>query len=120
MQPGEPFALNRMMKITDETEVYRALLLGPDCIDKRPRQPEQVRGLCLGDAFPGQRFDARCVRENQVAGLQATSVVSTGYGNAAQPLAKLGVLGPTRMDYPGAMGAVRAVARYVGQILMES
>jgi hypothetical protein len=24
------------------------------------------------------------------------------------------------MDYPGTMGAVRAVARYVGQILMES
>ena len=32
----------------------------------------------------------------------------------------IGVLGPTRMDYPGTMGAVRAVARYVGQILMES
>ena len=58
--------------------------------------------------------------ENRVAGLEATSVVSTGYGNPAQPLAKLGVLGPTRMDYPGTMGAVRAVARYVGQILMES
>jgi heat-inducible transcriptional repressor len=58
--------------------------------------------------------------ENQVAGLEATSVVSTGYGSTATPLAKLGVLGPTRMDYPGTMGAVRAVARYVGQILMES
>ena len=58
--------------------------------------------------------------ENQVAGLHATSVVSMGYGSAGQPLAKLGVLGPTRMDYPGTMGAVRAVARYVGQILMES
>jgi heat-inducible transcriptional repressor len=30
------------------------------------------------------------------------------------------VVGPTRMDYPGTMGAVRAVARYVGQILAES
>ena len=58
--------------------------------------------------------------ENPVAGLQATSVVSTGYGSEAEPLAKLGVLGPTRMDYPGTMGAVRAVARDVGQILMES
>jgi heat-inducible transcriptional repressor len=47
-------------------------------------------------------------------------VVSTGYGSADQPVAKLGVLGPTRMDYPGTMGAVRAVARYVGQILAES
>jgi heat-inducible transcriptional repressor len=58
--------------------------------------------------------------ENMVEGLQSTSVVSTGYGAGDQVLAKLAVLGPTRMDYPGAMGAVRAVARYVGQILAES
>ena len=37
-----------------------------------------------------------------------------------EAVAKLGVVGPTRMDYPGTMGAVRAVARYVGQILAES
>jgi heat-inducible transcriptional repressor len=30
------------------------------------------------------------------------------------------VVGPTRMDYPGTIGAVRAVARYVGQILASS
>jgi len=53
-------------------------------------------------------------------GLQGASVVSTGYGARGQAVAKLGVLGPTRMDYPGTMGAVRAVARYVGQILGES
>jgi heat-inducible transcriptional repressor len=55
--------------------------------------------------------------ENPVEGLQSTSMVATGYGAGDQPLASLGVLGPTRMDYPTAMGAVRAVARYVGQIL---
>jgi len=55
--------------------------------------------------------------ENQVDGLQSTSMVATGYGSGDQALARLGVLGPTRMDYPTAMGAVRAVARYVGQIL---
>jgi heat-inducible transcriptional repressor len=43
--------------------------------------------------------------------------VAVGYGTGDQALARLGVLGPTRMDYPTAMGAVRAVARYVGQIL---
>jgi heat-inducible transcriptional repressor len=55
--------------------------------------------------------------ENQVEGLQSTSLVAAGYGSGEQALARLGVLGPTRMDYPTAMGAVRAVARYVGQIL---
>jgi heat-inducible transcriptional repressor len=74
----------------------------------------------LGETTEPAILTVRIGSENQVAGLHATSVVSTGYGNAAQPLAKLGVLGPTRMDYPGTMGAVRAVARYVGQILMES
>jgi heat-inducible transcriptional repressor len=74
----------------------------------------------LGEATDPAILTVRIGSENPVAGLQATSVVSTGYGNTAQPLAKLAVLGPTRMDYPGAMGAVRAVARYVGQILMES
>jgi heat-inducible transcriptional repressor len=29
------------------------------------------------------------------------------------------VVGPTRMDYPGSMAAVRAVARYVSRILDE-
>ena len=74
----------------------------------------------LGEATDPAILTVRIGAENPVAGLQATSVVSTGYGNTAQPLAKLAVLGPTRMDYPGTMGAVRAVARYVGQILMES
>jgi heat-inducible transcriptional repressor len=74
----------------------------------------------LGEATDPAILTVRIGSENPVAGLQATSVVSTGYGNTAQPLAKLAVLGPTRMDYPGTMGAVRAVARYVGQILMES
>jgi heat-inducible transcriptional repressor len=74
----------------------------------------------LGEATEPAILTVTIGSEHRVAGLEATSVVSTGYGNPTQPLAKLGVLGPTRMDYPGTMGAVRAVARYVGQILMES
>jgi len=73
----------------------------------------------------GEVQDAETVRvsigeENVHEGLWTASVVSTGYGTEfGTPLAGLGVLGPTRMDYPGTMGAVRAVARYVGQILAE-
>ncbi|WP_214322031.1 heat-inducible transcriptional repressor HrcA [Nonomuraea sediminis] len=52
--------------------------------------------------------------------LRGTSVVATGYGSGNNQLARLGVLGPTRMDYPVTMGAVRAVARYVSQILAAS
>nr|WP_209436265.1 heat-inducible transcriptional repressor HrcA [Kocuria subflava] len=47
--------------------------------------------------------------------LVETSVVATGYG--PQESAKVGVLGPTRMDYPHTMAAVRAVARYLSRVL---
>ena len=63
---------------------------------------------------------ALTVRIGAETGLEGTSVVSAAYGAGGQAVAKLGVLGPTRMDYPGTMGAVRAVARYVGRILGES
>ncbi len=52
--------------------------------------------------------------------LATTSVVATGYGPGEQVLATLGVVGPTRMDYPGSMAAVNAVARYVSQILSDA
>jgi heat-inducible transcriptional repressor len=74
----------------------------------------------LGESTDAAMLTVRIGAENPVEGLRATSVVSTGYGGGDQVLAKLGVLGPTRMDYPGTMGAVHAVARYVGEILMES
>ena len=62
---------------------------------------------------PERRLTVRIGHENAVRGAAATSVVATGYGPGEEALAKLGILGPTRMDYPGTMGAVRAVARYV-------
>jgi heat-inducible transcriptional repressor len=74
----------------------------------------------LGESSDQESLTVRIGSENQVQGLKSTSLVSSGYGSGDQALAKLGVLGPTRMDYPTAMGAVRAVARYVGQILAES
>jgi heat-inducible transcriptional repressor len=58
--------------------------------------------------------------ENPVTGLQTTSLVSMGYGSGSERVASLGVLGPTRMDYPTTMASVRAVARYVSEILDEN
>lgn len=74
----------------------------------------------LGEAGGSASVTVRIGSENPVVGLRGTSVVTTGYGSGSQDLARLGVLGPTRMDYPGAMAAVRAVARYVSQILAGS
>ena len=73
----------------------------------------------VADLRDPSSLTVRIGTENPDESLRMTSVVATGYGAGDQAVARLGVLGPTRMDYPGAMGAVRAVARYVGQILAE-
>ena len=81
---------------------------------------EQVVLLRLLGETADAGVTVRIGHENDYEGLNSTSVVSVGYGSGDESVAKLGVIGPTRMDYPGTMGAVRAVARYVGQILAES
>jgi heat-inducible transcriptional repressor len=58
--------------------------------------------------------------EGPIEQLSSTSVVSTGYGPDDEALGSLGIVGPTRMDYPGTMAAVRAVAHYVSTILDEA
>ncbi len=59
----------------------------------------------------------RIGEENEDEQMRSTSVVSIGYGRDDVVLGGMGVVGPTRMDYPGTIAAVRAVANYVGQIL---
>jgi len=73
----------------------------------------------LGEATSSSTVTVRIGREGLVQELSGTSVVATGYGPGDEALATLGIVGPTRMDYPGSMAAVRAVARYVSRILEE-
>ncbi|HEU5456580.1 MAG TPA: HrcA family transcriptional regulator, partial [Nocardioides sp.] len=74
----------------------------------------------LGEAHTGGAITVRIGAEGPYQELSATSVVATGYGPGDDALATLGIVGPTRMDYPGSMAAVRAVARYVSRILDQA
>jgi heat-inducible transcriptional repressor len=56
-------------------------------------------------------------RENAFEGLSNASVVVSGYENQGNEIAKLGVIGPTRMDYSSNIAAVKAVARYLTKAL---
>lgn len=58
-------------------------------------------------------------RENAEFGLGETSVLTSGYAASGGAMARLGVLGPLRMDYSNNMAAVRAVARYLTRLLGE-
>ncbi len=73
----------------------------------------------LGEAGSSSTVTVRIGAEGPYEELATTSVVATGYGPGDEALATLGIVGPTRMDYPGSMAAVRAVARYVSRILDE-
>ena len=59
----------------------------------------------------------RIGHETRVARLSQASVVTTGYGGDGDTVALVGSIGPTRMDYPATIAAVRAVARYLSRIL---
>jgi heat-inducible transcriptional repressor len=73
----------------------------------------------LGEVNPANVVTVRIGQENPYKELQSTSVIASGYGSRADTWATLGIVGPTRMDYPSTMASVRAVARYVGRFLSE-
>jgi heat-inducible transcriptional repressor len=58
-------------------------------------------------------------RENESFGLGETSILASGYSGVGTAVSRLGVLGPTRMDYSSNISAVRAVARYLSRTLGE-
>ena len=81
-------------------------------------EEEVVLLKLIGEVEPIMRV--RIGDENEFEDLRTTSVVSTGYGPGDTVVGGLGVLGPTRMDYPGTIATVRAVARYVGDLLANN
>lgn len=55
--------------------------------------------------------------ENDYSPMQECSVVTTSYSIGTRTAGYLGVVGPTRMDYPRASAAVRLMARNLSQML---
>jgi len=64
-------------------------------------------------AAESREVAVRIGAETHSDSLRGASVVASAYGPGA--LSLVGALGPTRMDYPGTMAAVRAVARYLSK-----
>ena len=91
-----PGSLRQVLEALEEQVVVLKLLASA-------HQPGTVR-ISIGE-------------ENEATEMRSTSVVSIGYGAGEIPLGGMGVVGPTRMDYPGTIASVHAVARYVGEIL---
>ncbi|MEZ0367372.1 heat-inducible transcriptional repressor HrcA [Mycobacterium sp. pUA109] len=63
------------------------------------------------------KVTVRIGHETEAEQMVGTSVVSTAYGSMDTIYGGMGVLGPTRMDYPGTIASVAAVALYIGEVL---
>jgi heat-inducible transcriptional repressor len=63
------------------------------------------------------KVTVRIGHETEAEQMAGTSVVSTTYGTIDTVYGGMGVLGPTRMDYPGTIASVAAVALYIGEVL---
>jgi heat-inducible transcriptional repressor len=57
--------------------------------------------------------------ENEAPELRSLSIVATGYGLARRNLGAVSVVGPTRMDYPRAIVAVRQAAGELSRFVAE-
>lgn len=68
------------------------------------------------EAFKSE-VEVRIGSENGNESLAETAIVAGGYGGVEGDVAHIGVVGPTRMDYPGAMSAVRAVSNYLSRFI---
>ena len=79
---------------------------------------EQVVVLRLLDAQQhAGKVTVRIGHETEAEQMVGTSVVTTAYGRSGTVYGGMGVLGPTRMDYPGTIANVAAVALYIGEVL---
>ena len=85
---------------------------------KKQQATDEARLLAAQLEKVSVKVAVRIGEENPYGPLRTTSVVASSYGPSDSP-AHLGIVGPTRMDYPSTMAIVRAVARYVGQFLTE-
>jgi heat-inducible transcriptional repressor len=63
------------------------------------------------------KVTVRIGHETEAEQMVGTSVVSTTYGSLGKVYGGMGVVGPTRMDYPGTIANVAAVALYIGEVL---
>lgn len=85
-------------------------------LDAVEEQVVLLRLLTGATDQPSQSVSVSIGEENGQEALAEASVITTSYQTAeGGGVARLGVLGPTRMDYPAAMASVQAVANYLSR-----
>jgi heat-inducible transcriptional repressor len=81
---------------------------------------EQVVVVSLVRDLLGHGVNVSIGSEHDVEDLRDCSIVLAPYAVDGEPTGTVGVLGPTRMDYPQALAAVAAVSQQLGRLLLPS
>lgn len=78
---------------------------------------EQIVTLRLLDELSEEQFGVgiRIGSELKIDGVNSATIMTSGYQNQGTEVAKIGVLGPLRMDYKANISNVTAVARYLSK-----
>ena len=106
---GAPKLLSRL-ELEDDFEA-RDLV---EMLDRR----DELRRL-LGSALAEYKVFLRIGREIPSVAMRGCSLVAANYGPSHRNLGTVGVLGPTRMDYPVIIGSVAQTARCLSSYLEE-
>ncbi|MEN9753585.1 MAG: hypothetical protein RL670_1276, partial [Actinomycetota bacterium] len=123
--------ISQLLELADESAQDKLLLSGAAHLARREGDfdgsitpvleaiEEQVVLLKLISQMQSDQHGVgvRIGSENALEGFSHASVLVSSYENTDAAAAKIGVIGPTRMDYAGNMAAVGAVARYLAKIL---
>ncbi len=71
----------------------------------------------LDEAQKGEQLQVIIGSENQCEEMNFCSVVMAGYGREGQPMGKIGIIGPTRMEYSRIIPLVRCTADIINQLM---
>jgi heat-inducible transcriptional repressor len=71
----------------------------------------------LRSALSGPDIHVRIGQENELPALRSLALVAAGYGLAQRRLGAVSLIGPVRMDYPGAIATVREAAHQLSRFV---
>ncbi len=110
---------SELVQLPDQEELAVAAHLGIDGVQAPTQADTLVAPRLMGEMVADDNGLAASIgRENEAFGLSEASVIASDY-DATGARARVGLMGPTRMDYPSNLAAVRAVARYLTGLLAE-
>jgi heat-inducible transcriptional repressor len=89
-----------------------------ELIDLLERRVALLRVLRAALAEPG--VYVRIGSENELPAMHSLALVATGYGLARRKLGTVSLIGPVRMDYAGAIAAVRAAAHQLSRFVEDT